>query len=167
MLLLPLFCTNLFFACQKPPAIPIFAQLALTAQVEQGDITLLRIAQEARSTLHIFFRYLSRPEQGMDSFCIKYPLPAEDDSGIAMEQVWLTGIHFRNGEYYGLLASAPLFISSMKKGDTVLFDVEEVTDWMYVHNGKIIGGRSILYLLERTPESQYSAYHRELLAMFE
>ena len=166
-MLLVVLCVNLFISCQKQPAPDLFTPELLTSRAEQSDEELIRIGEDARRTLPIFFRYLTRPEAGMDNFYVKYPFKADEDSGLAMEQVWLTGIHFKNGEYYGILTNTPLHLDEIKKGDTVTFDIDEVTDWMYVLDGKIAGGRSIKYLLEKIPESRRGDDQRKILQMFD
>jgi uncharacterized protein YegJ (DUF2314 family) len=134
-------------------------------QVGQTDKDLAQIAEEARNTLPGFFRQLTRADTKEEHFCIKYPFKADEGSGVNMEQVWLTDIHFKNGIYYGFLASAPRHLSGMKKGDKVMFDTDTVTDWMYVRGGRIIGGDSIKYFLKKIPEDQRSDEERELLRM--
>ena len=136
-------------------------------QTEQFDEEILRIAEDAQRTLPIFFRHLTRPDPKEDRFCVKYPFKADDQSGIIMEQIWLTGIHFKDGEYYGVLSVTPLYLNSMKKGDTVAFNADAITDWMYVRNEKIVGGHSIKYLLEKIPENERSEEQRTMLEMFE
>jgi uncharacterized protein YegJ (DUF2314 family) len=140
--------------------------------VYQNDRELARIADDARSTLPVFFRYLTtsgagagaRAQAGKDCY-VKYPFMADEDSGVDREQVWLTGIQFDNGRYYGVLANAPRYVSGMKRGDRVMFDMDTITDWMYVRGGKITGGESIKYLLEKIPEDRRTDRERELLRM--
>ena len=159
-LLLFIFCAFLFFSCDKQPV----SGPAEMVQLDRADAELQRIAENARSTLPSFFRHLARPGADVHSFCIKYPFISDD--GIVSEQLWLTGIRFKNGEYSGTLANAPRHLSKMKKGDTVSFSTDSITDWMYIREGKIIGGYSIKYLLEKTPEEQRSEEQRRLLQMF-
>ena len=135
--------------------------------VDQNDSELLRIAGEARNSLSVFFRHLNRAGAGERNFSVKYPFAADAGSGVDTEQIWLTGIRFRNGQYYGTLAGAPAHISGMKNGDTVTFIADNITDWMYVKDGKIIGGQSIKYLLERIPANSRSSGQNKLLEMFE
>jgi len=166
--MLPLFLGIIFlFSCQKSsnqPA-PQGPAKPITMQADQTDKKILQIAEDARNTLPGFFRQLTRADAKEEYFCIKYPFKADDGSGVNMEQVWLTGIHFKNGIYYGFLASAPRYLNGMKKGDKVMFDTDTITDWMYVRGGRIIGGDSIKYLLEKIPEDQRSDRERELLRM--
>ena len=153
-------CATLLLSCDQQSA------RAETVQVEQADEEILQIAENARRTMHIFFRYLARSDTGADFF-IKYPFKADEGQGINMEQIWLANIRFRDGVYYGVLASSPLHVSGMKKGDTTVFDIDAITDWMFVQDGKIAGGRSVKYLLEKVPENQRSNEQQKLLSMFE
>jgi uncharacterized protein YegJ (DUF2314 family) len=133
-------------------------------QMEQEDEEILQIAEDARDTLPGFFRHLIRPGTGEKQFCVKYPFAMDNNSG--MEQVWLTGIYFKNGKYHGVLANSPRQLSSIKKGDTVTFEADSITDWMYVRGDKIIGGYSIKYLLEKIPVNQRNDREHKLLQMF-
>jgi len=155
------------FSCQKSSDQPVPQEpdKVITMQADQTDEKIAQIAEDARNTLPGFFRQLTRANSKEEHFCIKYPFKADNDSGVDMEQVWLTGIHFKNGIYYGFIASAPQHLSGMKKGDKVIFDTDTITDWMYVRGGRIIGGDSIKYLLEKKPEDQRSDGERELLRM--
>ncbi|MDR0495193.1 MAG: DUF2314 domain-containing protein [Treponema sp.] len=126
---------------------------------------MLQIAEDARDTLSGFFRHLNRVNAEEGHFCVKYPFAADDDNGTNREQIWLTGIHFKNGIYYGFLANSPRHLAGMKKGDKVIFDMDNITDWLYVRNGKIIGGDSMKYLLEQVPQNQLSGNEHKLLRM--
>jgi len=148
------------FSCEKSAKPPEGAVM----QVYQDDMVITRIAEDARNTLPVFFRYLTRAGEGKDCY-VKYPLLADEDSGVDHEQIWLTNIQFNNGRYFGVLTNAPRHLAGRKKGDRVIFDIDAITDWMYVRDGKIIGGESIKYLLGKIPEYQRSDQDRELLRM--
>jgi uncharacterized protein YegJ (DUF2314 family) len=167
-LLLFFLCILLFISCDRQSAQASGRQTpAETILRDQTEEELARIAENARNTLQIFLRRLANAEPGDSGFYIKCPFMTDGDSGINTEQVWLTGIHFRSGNYYGILASTPNYFIGNKKGDTVMFDTDIITDWMYIQNGKIYGGRSIKYLLEKTPENQRSSEQVLMLQMFE
>lgn len=140
---------------------------ATTLHVDQTNEALRLVSLDARNTLPFFFRHLLNPAKDESNFCIKYPFRTDDGSGFSMEQLWLTGISFKDGVYYGVLTNNPFYIASMKKGDTVSFSADEITDWMYLKNGNIIGGLSINYLLEQIPEYELSNEQQEILQMFE
>lgn len=155
-------CLFLFFSCDSHQPQP-----SETIHLEQADGELQRIAKEARSTLDFFFRYQSQAGAGEHGFYVKYILAADDGSGIDAEQVWLTGIKFKNSNLYGDLANTPLYVQGLRKGSTIMISVDSIVDWMYIREGKIIGGYSIKYLLEKIPESRRSDRQRELLSMYE
>jgi len=154
-------CAFLMFSCSGSSGV-----ISETTQFEQTDPELQRIAEDARNTISSFFLHLGRKGAEEQSFCVKYSFDTAADSRIAAEQIWLTGVHFKNGNYYGVLANNPQFLDGRKKGDTVIFSADSVTDWMYVRDGKIIGGYSIKYLLEKIPEDQRNENQRNLLNMF-
>ena len=160
-----LFLAVVFPSCQRQTVLNSVL-MESTSAVEQNDSEIFRITHEARAGLPIFFRHMARPENGESDFSIKYPFKTDPGSGIGTEQIWLTGIRFRNGKYYGTLANSPMYIRRMKKGDTVEFLVDEITDWMYIREGKITGGLSIKYLLEQIPENRRSDGQKKLLQMF-
>jgi uncharacterized protein YegJ (DUF2314 family) len=159
-----LLCAVLLFSCEKTSEPPE----AAVARVYQDDMDIARIAEDARNTLPVFFRYLTTSGAGANAgkdCYVKYPFLADEDSGVDKEQVWLTGIQFSNGKYFGVLVNAPRHLSGMKRGDRVIFDMDTITDWMYIRGGKITGGESIKYLLEKIPEDRRSDRERELLRM--
>ena len=155
-----LLCAILLFSCEKssePAEVTVMP-------VYQDDMEITRIAKDARDTLPVFFRHLTGAGAGKDCY-VKYPFVTDEDSGVDREQIWLTGIQFSSGKYSGILTSPPRYLSGMKKGDRVTFDMDTITDWMYLQGGKITGGESIKYLLEKIPEDQRNDRERELLRM--
>ena len=156
-----LLCAVLLFSCEKSSEMTEVAVMP----VYQDDMEIVRIAEDARNTLPVFFRYLTGAGNAGKDCYVKYPFLADEDSGIDKEQIWLTDIQFNSGRYFGVLANAPRHLSGMNRGDRVIFDVEAITDWMYIQGGKIIGGESVKYLLEKIPEDQRNDRERELLRM--
>lgn len=162
------FLSVLLSCCfRKPQTAPPHERIAPTLHLDQSDESLMRIAHNARDTLPVFFRHILNPAKNEANFSVKYPFRTDSGSGFSMEQLWLRDISFKNGVYYGVLANTPFYIASLKKGDTVSFSADEITDWMYTSGGKIIGGLSIKYLLEQIPLSERSEEQRAMLRMFE
>jgi len=133
-------------------------------EIGQADKEIERIAENARRSLPIFLRNLARPGPGAGNFCVKYPLTSYDGR---TEHIWLGGIRIKDGVCYGSVVNSTRFNDSIKKGDTIIFEMDSITDWMYVQDGKIVGGSSIKYLLEKTPEAQRSEEQRKILGMFD
>lgn len=166
--LLPLLYAVFFFSCDKIPFPKKIDRQPASAviQLDQEDGEIVKIAEGARNTMSGFFRRLARPASDERNFCVKYPFMADEGSGIHAEHLWLTDIHFKDGLYYGILSGNPRYVSGMKKGDTVSFSADFITDWMYMRGDKIIGGYSIKYLLENIPEEARSEEQQKILNMF-
>jgi len=155
----------IFFSCEKSSKnVSGTRYPSAIIETEQTDREIAKIAENARRSLSIFLRALARPETGAGNFCVKYPIIAFDGRA---EYVWLNNIHSRDGVYYGVIANTTRLTDSVNKGDTTTIDTDKITDWMYVQNGKIMGGRSIKYLLEKIPEKQRTDEQRKILLMFE
>jgi uncharacterized protein YegJ (DUF2314 family) len=165
-----------FLSCERAPfRFPVFSGRAVQAPAVNADPTrhrdredaeLLRIAQNARDTLPIFFRRLQSPLPGDGNFRIKCPFRADGRSGFSREQVWLSDIRFQDGGYSGVLANTPYYMSGFARGERVNFNIDDITDWMFTRAGKITGGLSIKYLLEQIPEHERDEEQRRILGMF-
>jgi len=164
--LLPVICFILLSSCNISNRNASLSP-SPTIEIEQSDKEIERIADNARRTLPIFFRNLNRPENGANNFYVKYPLSSDDIEPKVREQVWLGGIRVKDGVYYGRLTNTPTLQTSKKKDNLIVFDPDIITDWMYIQDGKIMGGQSIKYLLEKTPEDQRNEDQRRILRMFE
>jgi uncharacterized protein YegJ (DUF2314 family) len=150
------------FSCQKYSA-PITTDKT-TLHIDHGNEELANIAANARDTLPEFFRRLIRPAKNEKNFMVKYPFRADRGSGFAIEQLWLANIKYKDGVYYGVIVNAPYYLSALKKGDTVAFSIDDITDWMYTANGIIHGGFSIKYLLDQIPE--HNNEHKRIIQQF-
>ena len=95
---------------------------------------------------------------------VKYPFIADRNSGFNTEQLWLSNIRFKDGIYYGIVTNTPFYVSTINKGDSIAFNIDDITDWMYTSGENIIGGLSIKYLLEQM--SEHSIEQQRIMEMF-
>ncbi|MDR1277719.1 MAG: DUF2314 domain-containing protein [Treponema sp.] len=165
LLLISLLCLSCGKKSARFPSPPVPADLTLHRARDDED--LARIAQNARDTLPVFFRRLQTPLSGDGNFRLKYPLAADPRSGFSREQVWLMDIRFKDSVYSGVLANTPYYVSGVARGERINFNIEEITDWMFTWEEKIIGGFSIKYLLEQIPEYERDEEQRRILGMFD
>ncbi|MCL2557476.1 MAG: DUF2314 domain-containing protein [Treponema sp.] len=156
----------LFTSCGGQPARSRVVEPAPTAYVREFDNEILRIAENARETLDVFFRHLSAPGEGESDFFVKCAFRVDGDD-ISAEQIWIGDIALQDGLFYGVVSSAPIHLDEIAIGDSVQFDIGAITDWMFTRNGMIIGGHSIRSLLQRIPEEERSESQRRTLQMFE
>lgn len=133
--------------------------------VADDDAEMNAIIAEARGTVGTFLDKLKRPAEDESFFSVKYPFKTDDGSETKLEHIWLRDITEEGGSYYGIVDNDPFYIKGMKNGDKVEFDVKAVSDWMYYKGDKVVGGKSMKYILEHTKD--LSEDEKKFLASFE
>jgi uncharacterized protein YegJ (DUF2314 family) len=126
-------------------------EIVVSAGEETAGI-LEEAAERARAGFPAFLRRLQNPDDGETHFRVKYPFPAGGASGFRFEEIWLGDIVFREGRFFGTVANTPLVIKNLAPGDEVTFNAGEIRDWLYIRDGRIVGGYSIPPLRRLLPE---------------
>jgi uncharacterized protein YegJ (DUF2314 family) len=71
-------------------------------------------------------------------------------------------LHFENNKLAGILASVPEKVDRLKLGDLIFIDKDSVSDWMYIQNGKLIGGYTIKVVYDALDDSVKKEMERDL-----
>ena len=111
----------------------------------------------ARSEVDSFIAELSKPT-GTDH-SVKAPIT----DGGQTEHFWLTDISFQNGEFKGTINNEPGTVSNVKIGQKWAIKKGEISDWMFMRDGKMHGNYTMRPLLKTLPEAQ-AAKLRSMLA---
>jgi uncharacterized protein YegJ (DUF2314 family) len=96
---------------------------------------------KARATVGQMIEALKSP-QGKSEFAVKMRFRDEDDEDFG-EQMWVQPVRFVDGKFTGRLSNEPEFVTSVKSGQVVSAPRDEILDWMYVENGKLVGGYTV------------------------
>ena len=67
-----------------------------------------------------------------------------------------------DGRYSGRFANAPRDLPGKRVGDLVEFREANISDWMFVRNGKLAGGETIKPLLKSMPTADSDAMRARL-----
>lgn len=78
-----------------------------------------------------------------------------------VEHVWLTDVEFKDGKYSGVLDNEPEYVKEHKIGDVINVDNKDISDWMYIENGKLFGGYTIRVLRNQMSESEREQFDAE------
>jgi len=171
LLILLLFYPLLVPACRETSKSSVnpgeSGKIGVTVRSSSGDPILDEIAFEARGAISVFIRHMRNPQKGEEQFRIKYPFQADSGSGIDKEYLWLSDVTFKHGKYSALVANRPYYTSGLEPGDEVFIMMDDIADWMFLRDGKIIGGRSIKYLIEKIPPIDRDEEMERLLRLFE
>jgi uncharacterized protein YegJ (DUF2314 family) len=142
-------------------AIALFGLPASVANAGDPVITLrdddaemnAAIAQ-ARDTLPTFWASFDAPKWSENGHSLKVGFPAGD----RVEHIWIADItKLPNGAFSGRLANAPRDLPGKREGDVVQFREADISDWLFMRNGKIVGGETIKPLLKSLPKADADA----------
>lgn len=101
--------------------------------------------EKARLTLAYFKQSLLAPTTHQQYFSLK----ARIADGEIIEHIWLTDVSFDDSNiFYGKIGNAPLNVKTVKLGQNVGISFDDVSDWMIIENGRLIGGYTIRVLRE-------------------
>ena len=116
--------------------------------VHDSDKAMHQAVHEAQRTLGTFMAALAAPKLGQTGFSVKKRC-IEGDS---CEHLWLAEVRFDGRVLRGKVDNDPVAMKSLRVGTKVTVRPEEVSDWMYVENGRLVGGYTV------------RAYYRKLSA---
>jgi uncharacterized protein YegJ (DUF2314 family) len=111
----------------------------------------------ARSEVDSFIAELSKGN-GSD-FAVKVPIQDKEET----EHFWLTDIVYRNGKFEGVIGNDPGMVTNVKSGQKWSVKKSEISDWMFMREGKMYGNYTLRPLLKTMPEEK-AAKLRSMLA---
>ena len=105
---------------------------------------------KARSTLPVFWKSFERPARNEESFALKVKIT--DANGT--EHFWVNEIQRKNGKISGEINNDPEIVKSVKIGQRIDVRDEQISDWMFTRNGKIVGNYTMRPLLKTLPKGE-------------
>ena len=111
----------------------------------------------ARKEVDSFIAELSK-RNGTD-FAVKVPI--EDNEEV--EHFWLTDIVYRDEKFHGVIGNEPGVVTNVKMGQKWSVKKSEISDWMFMRDGKMHGNYTVRPLLKTMPEEE-AAGIRSMLA---
>ena len=127
--------------------------------VPADDAEMNAAIQKAKETLGIFVHALRAPTPTQTHFSVKAVFPYED--GQDGEHMWIGDLSFDGSHFHGILGNEPVYVKNLHYGDAVTVKVEDVTDWIIIDDGKLVGGFTISVLLNQMSERERKRYMEE------
>lgn len=115
----------------------------------EADQDMLSAFQKAQETFNYFWRELSweyrRIIPGLDLACVKVAFTEEtiDPKKPLVEHMWINEVGFDGDFVSGILVNNPNSLSNVKNGDFIEVPLTQVSDWLFVSQGKTYGGFTI------------------------
>jgi uncharacterized protein YegJ (DUF2314 family) len=110
---------------------------------------------KARATLPAFWASYEAAKASEAGHSLKVRFPTRKNDG---EHIWMAEVKkLAGGRYSGRFANQPRDLPGKQAGDLVEFTEADISDWMFMRNGKIVGGETIRVLLKSMPRPDADA----------
>jgi uncharacterized protein YegJ (DUF2314 family) len=139
---------------------PAHAQRGDVIDVPNQDAAMAAAQAKARASLAELWKSLEKPGPGEQGHSLKVGVPV---GGGREEHIWVGQIErLAPGKYAGRLGNAPRDIKGKKAGDRIEFGDAQISDWMFMRKGKIVGNETMRPLLARMPKAEADKYRAML-----
>jgi uncharacterized protein YegJ (DUF2314 family) len=125
--------------------------------VDADDKAMNAAIASARKTLPLFWAKLEKPGAGEIDFHLKVQI--EDKNGV--EHFWCGDVQRQDGKLSGVINNDPQVVKNVSTGQRVTFKNEQISDWLFMRDGKMIGNYTLRPLLSKMPKKE----RRELEAI--
>jgi uncharacterized protein YegJ (DUF2314 family) len=118
--------------------------------VESDDPEMVAAIARARESLPQFWQVFDKRERGESDFALKVKIT--DKRGT--EHFWATDIERREGKTMGTINNDPNIVASVKLGDRIEIPEADISDWLYMRGGKMVGNETLRALLKKMPAAE-------------
>jgi uncharacterized protein YegJ (DUF2314 family) len=127
------------------------------AQVADEDKQMDRAAENAQKSLGFFMAALRAGKDGDTYFEIKKGFV----DGDKVEQLWVGKVSYDGTKFHGQVDNKPLDVKNVHLGEHVTVQPQEVTDWMFLKDGKLMGGYTTRVLYARLSPEDKAQFEKE------
>jgi uncharacterized protein YegJ (DUF2314 family) len=125
--------------------------------VKDEDVDMRDAVRMARKNEGMFIAALQHPSPTQRDFEVKKPFV----QGAEMEHIWLSHVTYTGNRFTGRVDNYPVKITGVKMGVRVSVNPDEITDWAYVDDGKLVGGYTIRALYKNLSPDLRKEFERE------
>lgn len=126
-------------------------------EVQASNEKMNAAMDHARETVNVFIERLTNPQPSDSEFGVKVKI----QDGENVEFLWVSDISFADGAFSGNIANDPQSVKNVRFGQKVSVKSDEISDWKYLDNGKMIGNFTMRVLLEYIPPEQAKAIREQ------
>ncbi len=128
--------------------------------VAEDDAEMNNAIAKAQEALPLFIKAFQSPSPTQTDFSIKVRFPYGTDG--AAEHIWIGELTYNNDQFEGTIGNDPEYVTGLKYGDHVTIKTSDITDWMIIDGGKMLGGFTYHVLRNRMSESEREQSDKEL-----
>nr|WP_294782325.1 DUF2314 domain-containing protein [uncultured Flavobacterium sp.] len=151
LILISLFC---LIGCKDSNKIEREGEPAIYS-VKGEDEEMNSAILKANETLDDFNKALLDPNADSHALKVKF------SNAKGIEHMWIGSIVYKDGKYSGILNNKPEYVTEYKSGDKIDVETSQISDWMYLINGKVYGGYTLRVLRDRMSEDERKLLEEE------
>jgi len=144
--------SSLFFlsgACSKQPD---------TLATKYDEKEMKQAVKKAKATFETFRQRFKNPSPGDSDFAVKVRI--EDENGV--EHFWLNYVMLDREPYSGIIGNEAAIVKKVKINQKYIFSKSEISDWMYMSNGKMQGNYTLRVILKSMPPAKAKAIKEQV-----
>lgn len=126
--------------------------------VADDDPQMNAAIETARKSVDTFIAVLKSPKPGQIEFSVKMEFIDGEDS----EHMWLTPVSFDGKNFQGTVSNDPRDVRTVKLGQKVSVAPDQISDWMYIDNGKLVGGFTSRVLRDKLTPDERAEFDKSL-----
>ena len=127
------------------------------SQVADNDKAMDRAVEHAQHSLAFFMAALRAKKPGDAMFEIKKGYV----DGDKVEHLWISNLSYDGKNFHGKINNRPLDVKNVRLGQRVTIAPVEVSDWMFLKNGKLVGGYTTRVLYARLSATDKALFDKE------
>jgi uncharacterized protein YegJ (DUF2314 family) len=113
---------------------------------------------KARSTVSSFVLALQSPQPGQSGFAVK--MAFADGSNI--EHIWLSPVSYDGKTFHGTVSNVPATVNNVKMRQQAAVPPSQISDWMYLERGKVVGGHTLRVLRDTLTPSERADFEKNV-----
>jgi len=126
--------------------------------VSEQDPHMNTAMATARSTVDKFIKALQAPKSGQSSFALKMPI----SNGTDTERFWLADVTYDGKAFHGTINNEPDTVKTVKIGQAMTVDAKQISDWMYVEDGVLVGGYTMRVLRDAMSPTERADFDKSM-----
>jgi len=128
-------------------------------RLKNNDAEMETAKAKARSTLSHFWAKLQAPAANEERFSLKVEMPYSPTNS---EHLWVTDVERKSGKIQATVNNEPKYVQYVRFGQRIEFEEDQISDWTYRRDGKIVGNYTMRPLLARMPSAEAARYRMML-----
>jgi len=129
-----------------------------TISVSSDDAEMNAAIARARASLPDFWRVFEKRDRGETDFSLKVKITDKEK----VEHFWVVDIERKDGKIFGIINNDPDIVQHVKLGDRITVNEADISDWLYLRNGKMVGNYTLRVLFKQMPKSEVEKYKQML-----